>query len=73
MNSPNSQFFDTKTLKSLNVHLAHSAQQTVRDKALATLVENLTAKNMWFEQSEKQADSRQKSLRMLWEGLFFSK
>ena len=49
MNSPNSQFFDTKTLKSLNVHLAHSAQQAVRDKALATLVENLTVKKMWFE------------------------
>ena len=51
MNSPNLQFFDTKTLKSLNVHLAHSAQQNVRDKALATLEENLIDKLMWFEQT----------------------
>lgn len=75
-----------RTIKGLNAHLAASAMQSVRDKALDQLIHNLTKDKMWFPiektesspqksgKSEKSSQHAQvKSIRMLWEGLFFSK
>ena len=69
-----SPVFDLKSLKHLNANLAASAQQSVRDKALEKLETLLVQNDQWFADDVKHADMTvEKQIRMLWEGLFYSK
>lgn len=46
------QLTNVKALKQLNVQLAHSSLQSVRDQALLKLIELVSVHKVWFPSSE---------------------
>ena len=74
-------YIDTKSLRELNIGLAHSSQQAIRDQSLDKLEKILVEQNQWFKKEEESEKTEKqdknhlpehtKNIRRLWEGLFF--